>query len=102
MAEKIIEEHITKDPITKKILDKYEIHIMPLVNPDGYEYTWTDVSAWLDIPNFNDCKQIKQFHLFCLLKSRLWRKNRAPNAGSSCIGVDLNRNFGFQWMVSIL
>jgi hypothetical protein len=28
----------------------------------------------------------------------MWRKNRTPNSGSSCIGTDLNRNFGFQWM----
>lgn len=55
---------------------------VPVVNPDGYSYTWT-----------ND---------------RLWRKNRrAPSARSSssrlrplamlrnekCVGVDLNRNF---------
>ncbi len=28
----------------------------------------------------------------------MWRKNRRPNAGSSCVGTDLNRNFGFKWM----
>ena len=27
----------------------------------------------------------------------LWRKNRQPNAGSSAVGTDLNRNWGFQW-----
>jgi len=43
----------------------------PVLNPDGYSYTWT-----------ND---------------RLWRKNRAPNKGSQCIGVDLNRNWDFEW-----
>ncbi|QQP52967.1 Carboxypeptidase B, partial [Caligus rogercresseyi] len=43
-------------------------YIMPLVNPDGYEYTRTT--------------------------SRLWRKNRAPPPkGSRCFGVDLNRNW---------
>jgi murein tripeptide amidase MpaA len=45
---------------------------MPLVNPDGYEYSWTT--------------------------DRLWRKNRTPNLGSSCVGTDLNRNFGFKWL----
>ena len=25
----------------------------------------------------------------------MWRKNRRPASG--CIGVDLNRNFGYQW-----
>ncbi|MEP7013610.1 MAG: M14 family zinc carboxypeptidase [Acidobacteriota bacterium] len=26
-----------------------------------------------------------------------WRKNRQPNAGSSNVGTDLNRNFGYRW-----
>ncbi|KAJ8922113.1 hypothetical protein NQ315_004047 [Exocentrus adspersus] len=45
--------------------------ILPVVNPDGYEYTHTDV--------------------------RLWRKTRSP--GTICDGVDANRNFDYQWMV---
>jgi len=45
----------------------YQWHIIPLANPDGYEYTRT--------------------------KDRMWRKNTAKIPGSSCIGVDLNRNF---------
>ena len=33
----------------------------------------------------------------------MWRKNRSPNGhyyhpNSHCIGVDLNRNFGYHWM----
>lgn len=39
---------------------------------------------------------------YFLLQNRLWRKNRRPNAGSSCVGTDLNRNFPFQWMVDVL
>ena len=39
--------------------------IQPLLNPDGYVYSWTG--------------------------SRMWRKNRVNNQGSNCIGVDLNR-----------
>src|SRR4029079_9027050 len=27
----------------------------------------------------------------------LWRKNRQPNAGSSAIGTDINRNYGYRW-----
>ena len=26
-----------------------------------------------------------------------WRKNRQPNAGSSFVGTDLNRNWGYRW-----
>ncbi len=53
----------------KDLLDRVEIVIVPVVNPDGYEYTWTT--------------------------NRLWRKNRRNNGGS--YGVDLNRNWGYQW-----
>ena len=28
---------------------------------------------------------------------RLWRKNRSKNQGSSCRGVDLNRNYDDHW-----
>ena len=29
---------------------------------------------------------------------RLWRKNRSsPEKGGVCIGVDLNRNYGYRW-----
>jgi hypothetical protein len=28
----------------------------------------------------------------------MWRKNREINAGTSCIGVDLNRNYNYHWI----
>ena len=70
----MINEYRNNDSIVVGLLNKYEFHILPLVNPDGYEYSWTTM--------------------------RLWRKNRNVNQFSSCIGVDLNRNFEYKWMVS--
>jgi len=55
----------------RSLVDRHDWHIMPVMNPDGYAFSWT-----------ND---------------RMWRKNRRPNAGSTCIGTDLNRNFDFRW-----
>lgn len=72
IMDKIVKDYRSGEPVIKDLLNKYEIHIMPLTNPDGYEYSHTTY--------------------------RLWRKNRRVNTGSSCIGVDLNRNFGYQWM----
>ncbi|CAG4952401.1 unnamed protein product [Colias eurytheme] len=47
-------------------------YFLPVVNPDGYEYTHK--------------------------ADRLWRKNRKPTIGTrQCIGTDLNRNFGYRW-----
>jgi len=55
------------------IVDGREIWIVPMVNPDGAEYDMSD-------------------GVF-----RHWRKNRQPIPGSSAVGVDLNRQFGFKW-----
>lgn len=60
----------------RRVVDDFEWHILPVANPDGYEYTHT-----------ND---------------RFWRKTRSRSRGndrqsSSCTGTDPNRNFGFHW-----
>jgi murein tripeptide amidase MpaA len=52
-------------------LDEVDVYIIPVVNPDGYVYTWE--------------------------KDRWWRKNRQINVGSECVGTDLNRNWDFDW-----
>jgi len=53
------------------LLETYDFYLLPVVNPDGYSYTHSN--------------------------ERLWRKNRTPNAGSTCIGTDLNRNYAQMW-----
>ncbi len=52
------------------ILDAVEVHIIPVVNPDGYAYTYGP--------------------------DRYWRKNRRANAGGT-FGVDLNRNWSYEY-----
>merc|ERR1712037_515957 len=52
-------------------IDNINCYFLPSANPDGYEYSHN--------------------------QDRYWRKNRAPNSGSSCYGTDLNRNWGFHW-----
>ncbi|UNO40177.1 M14 family metallopeptidase [Streptomyces sp. MST-110588] len=56
-----------------KMLDSREVWIIPDVNPDGGAY---DIATG---------------------SFRSWRKNRQPNAGSSNVGTDLNRNWDFKW-----
>ena len=55
------------------IVDTREVWIVFAVNPDGAEYDLTGSPY------------------------RAWRKNRQPNPGSSSIGTDLNRNYGYHW-----
>ncbi|XP_072304469.1 carboxypeptidase B2 [Eucyclogobius newberryi] len=54
-----------------QILDSFDVYVLPVLNPDGYRYTWT--------------------------KNRMWRKNRSVSPNSRCVGVDLNRNFDANW-----
>lgn len=61
------------DPRITSLVNSREIWIVPMVNPDGVEY---DVATG---------------------SYRMWRKNRQPNAGSSAVGTDLNRNWAWQW-----
>ncbi len=58
---------------TAGTVNSREIWLMPMVNPDGAEY---DIAAGT---------------------LRSWRKNRQPNAGTSAIGTDTNRNWGYNW-----
>ncbi|HLO41724.1 MAG TPA: M14 family zinc carboxypeptidase [Phycisphaerales bacterium] len=58
------------EPSATSILDRYEIVIIPVVNPDGYSYAWT--------------------------RDRFWRKNRRLNSTGN-YGVDTNRNWGTAW-----
>jgi murein tripeptide amidase MpaA len=55
------------------LVNSREIWIVPNMNPDGSEY---DIATG---------------------SYRSWRKNRQPNAGSTAVGTDLNRNWSFQW-----
>ncbi|XP_061054240.1 carboxypeptidase A4 [Eubalaena glacialis] len=59
-----------KDPAITSILEKLDIFLLTVANPDGYVYTQT--------------------------QNRLWRKTRSLNPGSSCVGTAPNRN----WNVS--
>ena len=52
------------------LVQSRDIWIMPVANPDGYEYTFT--------------------------ADRLWRKTRSPQA-SGAFGVDMNRNHRQRW-----
>lgn len=55
------------------IVNNREIYIVFNLNPDGGEY---DIATG---------------------SYAYWRKNRQPNSGSSYVGTDLNRNYGYKW-----
>ncbi len=61
---------------TRRVVDTRELWFVPVANPDGYDYTFTE-------------------------GNRLWRKNLRDNNADGVItgfdGVDLNRNFPTRW-----
>jgi murein tripeptide amidase MpaA len=69
IAERLLTDYAT-DARVRAVMDRAEIIVVPIVNPDGYNHTWTT--------------------------ERLWRKNRRNN-GDGSFGVDLNRNWSVGW-----
>ncbi|MBN1939208.1 MAG: zinc carboxypeptidase [Candidatus Aminicenantes bacterium] len=63
-------EHYTSDPEVRRLVDSAEIWVVPMVNPDGHD--------------------------FSVRVYRYWRKNRRQNSNGT-FGVDPNRNYGFAW-----
>jgi carboxypeptidase T len=77
LAKNLVESYAS-DAKIKSYIDNEEIWIVPLTNPDGYEYTKKSSST------------------------RLWRKDRHDNGGtcskvSSGWGIDPNRNYAVHW-----
>ncbi|XP_030855611.1 carboxypeptidase B-like [Strongylocentrotus purpuratus] len=64
-----IDNYGSDDTVTS-MLDNFVWIIVPVFNVDGYKFSISD--------------------------DRMWRKNRNPNTGG-CAGVDLNRNYDYQW-----
>ncbi|KFB39441.1 AGAP008070-PA-like protein [Anopheles sinensis] len=69
MAALYVIDQLVNNPDAYKNLD-YRFVILPIANPDGYEYSRA--------------------------QSRVWRKNRSNQAGGQK-GVDINRNFSYKW-----
>lgn len=63
-----------------KIFSRFNLIILPLVNPDGREFSMRGSAG----------KPTRS--------EQLWRKNRGSSGGSpQCVGVDINRNFDIAW-----
>ncbi len=76
IANHLLSQYSTDDAI-KFLVDKAEIWVVPIVNPDGLYYSQDVVGD----------------------THRMWRKNRRKHIIDSTeyIGIDLNRNYDFKW-----
>ncbi len=68
-------ENYDTDPFVHALVDNTEMYFVPVMNPDGYVYNQQTN------PNGGG----------------MWRKNRRDNGTPGCIGVDINRNYGYMW-----
>ncbi|XP_026347880.3 carboxypeptidase O [Ursus arctos] len=59
------------NPRIGRFLRNLDFYVLPVLNIDGYIYTWTT--------------------------DRLWRKSRSSHNNGTCFGTDLNRNFNVAW-----
>ncbi|XP_012866676.1 PREDICTED: carboxypeptidase B2 [Dipodomys ordii] len=65
--EQDVTQFYEKESLYTNILSHVDFYVMPVINVDGYDYTWK--------------------------KNRMWRKNRSFHKNNPCVGTDLNRNF---------
>ena len=68
-------ENYGTNPEATYLINNRQIYMVTVVNPDGYKY---NENEYVNSGSFGS-----------------WRKNRRNNGSS--YGVDLNRNFGYQW-----
>uniref|UniRef100_A0A8D3DQT7 Peptidase M14 domain-containing protein n=1 Tax=Scophthalmus maximus TaxID=52904 RepID=A0A8D3DQT7_SCOMX len=72
-VKEIVHTYKTNEKL-EQMLQNLDVYVTPVINVDGYTFTWANDST------------------------RLWRKSRSlPLQGSNCYGVDLNRNFNANW-----
>lgn len=79
-------ENYGSDEMVTYLLDNFELHFVPCINPDGYVYNENNF--------IYDENGEPDFHF--------WRKNARDNNEDGLFtgtgdGVDLNRNYGFLW-----
>lgn len=68
-------ENYGTDPEVTYLVDNLELMFVPMINPDGY------IHNVVNDPNGGG----------------MHRKNKNPNVGNQNPGVDLNRNYSYQW-----
>jgi len=74
----LLADNYGTDTAITNIVNTREIWIIFAVNPDGFVYDLTCTGS--------------SHPPYCA-----WRKNRQPNAGTSAVGTDLNRNYDYRW-----
>jgi len=74
LIDSLVRDYKNGEPSVVNLLRNVNVYAVPVLNIDGYKWTWTGAN------------------------NRLWRKNRNPSITQpTCIGVDVNRNYNDHW-----
>ena len=95
-----------KDAQITNFVDNIEWTIIPIVNVDGYVYTWTTDRMWrknryvLILLNLVVARvrlaDVCVRHL-CAVCRVMWCSRINKESWAGCVGVDVNRNWEFHW-----
>lgn len=86
-------ENIGKNTTDSEILSQVDWYILPVLNPDGYQYSRKYDRLWLKTRSKHDMKEN-----FGLIKNALsWMKKFNTDKEKECLGTDPNRNWNFNW-----
>lgn len=67
----LLQDYDNGNPAVIKYLENLDFFFLPVMNPDGYDYTWTH--------------------------DRLWRKNRQQTYHPKCFGIDIDHSFDYHF-----
>ncbi|XP_076679448.1 carboxypeptidase B isoform X2 [Andrena cerasifolii] len=90
VATYIISQLVEKNASYAKLLDNADWMILPVANPDGYEFTHTSDRLWRKTRSNHGENQDDSRLLQLVNRYARW-------FWGNCEGVDPNRNFGYHW-----
>ncbi|XP_043283994.1 carboxypeptidase B-like [Venturia canescens] len=95
VATYILNQLVEKNNTYSKLLDISDWMILPVVNPDGYEFSHTGDRLWRKTrsshaDNDNEARYTPAGLFYMVSHYTKWLFSR-------CDGVDPNRNFGYHW-----
>lgn len=86
-------DDIIKNSTESEIFGQVDWFILPVLNPDGYQYSRKYDRLWQKTRSKHDVKEN-----FGIIKNALsWMNNFNSKQENNCFGTDPNRNWNFNW-----
>ncbi|KAG8238262.1 hypothetical protein J437_LFUL016442 [Ladona fulva] len=92
----ILKQLVENYKVNKRIVEGVDWYLMPLVNPDGYEYSHTTDRLWRKTRSKGEEEEGEEEEVYGRKEGK-WRRRGGRVFWEKCEGVDLNRNWDFHW-----